>query len=98
MTTNDRYQQYIMEADAGRVYFFRAQRSDKGTIEHELANMHVISIDSPDVKVLCKSRRHYGISIATVNGHRKLYFLSFTHLIQGVDYLLRAQNFSKRIE
>ena len=90
MTTGDRYQQYYMEADSKQVYFYRTRIQDRGTIEHDIARMHITSIDSPEKKVLCKSRRHFGFTISNEKGHRKLYTLSYQHLLQGIDYLLRA--------
>ena len=86
-----------MEAEAGAVYFFRIKREEKGTIVHDLSNLHVTSIDSPDKKVLCKSRRHFGMLITSSEGHRKLYFLSYDMMLKGISYLLEAQNFDSRI-
>jgi len=77
MTTGDRYQQYYMSALAGKIYFFRLNMEEKGVIEHDLATMHITSIDTPDKKVLCKSRRHFGFQVSNENGHRKLYFMTF---------------------
>lgn len=98
MTTNDRYQQYYMEAEESKVYFYKARREDKETIVHDLMTMHIVSIDSHDRKVLCKSRRHFGVTLVTQQGHRKLYFLSYAMLEAGIEYLLNAQGFGKRID
>jgi len=87
-----------MEVEDATVYFFRGQRSDDGTIVHELQNMHITSIDTPDKKVLCKSKRHYGISLSTTQGHRKLYFLNYELMLQGIDFLLQQQGFTSRLD
>jgi len=86
-----------MEADSETLYFYRLRRADKGTIAHGLLNTHITSIDTPEKKVLCKSRRHFGFTLSNEAGHRKLYFMTFNHLNAGVDYVLRAQNFPSRI-
>ena len=65
MTTNDRYQQYYMEHEGSLVYFYKSRREDKGTIVHDLQMAHIVSIDSPDRKVLCKSKRHFGVTLVT---------------------------------
>ena len=98
MTTGDRYQQYYMEAEEEKVYFFRSKREEKGTIVHQLSNLHVSSIDSQEKKVLCNSRRHHGIVLSNSQGHRKLYFLSFNMMLEGVAYILRVQGFQQRME
>ena len=60
--------------------------------------MHISSIDSPEKKVLCQSRRLFGIALSTIQGHRKLYFLTYQLMLQGVYYLLAEQGFTKRID
>jgi len=87
-----------MEVEHNRLYFYKTRREGSGTIEHDLMTLKVLSIDSKDKKVFCKSRRHYGVSIVGQSGHRKLYFLSFSNLEMGIEYLLKAQNFKQRID
>ena len=64
----------------------------------DLRRSRVSSIDSPTKKLLCKNRRHFGLSIVTMNGHRKLYFLTYDQMVKAADYLVEAQKFSKRID
>ena len=97
MTSGDRYQQYWMDTSDTQVFFFRKAKTEKGVLVHELADLHISSIDSPEKKVLCKSRRHFGIQLSTTTGHRKLYFLTHQMMLDGIDYLLRAQGYNKRI-
>lgn len=77
MTTGDRYQQYYMQARNGQIHFFKLAIEEKGTITHNLASVHITSVDSPEKKVLCKSRRHFTFLLSDENGHRKLYFMAY---------------------
>ena len=86
-----------MNVEETEVYFFRQSKTERGAIVHKLAELHITTIDTADKKVLCKSRRHFGITLATMKGHRRLYFLSHALMLQGIDYLLRAQGFDSRI-
>ena len=84
-----------MIADETEVVFFRNERTEKGSIVHKLKDLHVSSIDTANKKVLCN--RHFGITLSTTKGHRRLYFLSHDHMLDGIDYLLRAQRFETRL-
>lgn len=86
-----------MDTDDTKVYFFRRSKTEKGAIKHVLSELHITSIDTAEKKVLCKSRRHFGMTLTTVNGHRRLYFLSHQMMLEAIDVLLRAQGFKKRI-
>ena len=86
-----------MDTSETEVFFYRESRTEKGVIVHKLSELHVATIDTADRKVLCRSRRHFGITLSTVNGHRKLYFLSHQLMLDGINYLLRAQGFENRI-
>ena len=100
MTTNSRYQQYTMEASNKQVSFTQGRAStspERGGIVDDLRRSRISSVDSPTKKLLCKNRRHFGLSIVTVNGHRKLYFLTYEQMLKGAEYLLAAQKFSNRI-
>ena len=97
MTSGDRYQQYWMDTSETEVFFYRHSRTEKGVIVHQLKQIHVASIDAEDRKVICTSRRHFVITLSTVTGHRKLYFLSHKLMLEGINYLLHAQGFQKRI-
>jgi len=66
-----------MEPKNGKIHFFRLSIDEKGTISHSLASMHITSVDSPEKKVLCKSRRHFGFLLSNESGHRKLYFMTY---------------------
>ena len=61
---------------------------------HALTQARVTSIDSPERRVLCKSKRHYGINLQELGGwNRKLYFLTYQKMLEGVRYILAAQGF-----
>ena len=79
MTVGDRYQPYEMKITDDKVYFaiIGSKKSDSRTIMHNLRELQVSSIDTIDLKVLCRSSRHYGCRIATISGHRSLFFLNF---------------------
>lgn len=101
MTTNSRYQQYTMEASNKQVSFTQGRAStspERGGIVDDLRRSRISSVDSPTKKLLCKNRRHFGLSIVTVNGHRKLYFLTYEQMLKAAEYLLSAQKFSNRID
>ena len=99
MTAGDRYQQYDMETDfnEGKVYFYMTQKSEMGTIGHNLSDMHVATIDTPDKKVVCRSGRLFALKLSAKAGHRYLYFLSYPLLLEGIKSLLGAQKFTKHI-
>ena len=84
-----------MTAEETEVVFFRNSKTEKGAIVHKLANLHITTIDSADKKVLCN--RHFGITLSTTKGRRRLYFLSHALMLDSIDYLLRAQGFETRI-
>ena len=84
-----------MNVEETEVYFFRQSKTERGAIVHKLAELHITTIDTADKKVLCK--RHFGLTLSTAKGHRRLYFFTYAKMIDGLDYLLRAQGFSNRI-
>ena len=102
MTTNSRYQQYTMEASNKQVSFTQGRANTSPVrgagIVDDLRRSRISSVDSPTKKLLCKNRRHFGLSIVTVNGHRKLYFLTYEQMLKAAEYLLAAQKFSNRID
>ena len=98
MTTGDRYQQYFMEVIGSQVSFFHLSPQEKGAIWHSLDNIHLTSTDSATKKVLCSSRRHFGLTITSHQGHRKLYFMTYEQMLAGADFLMKAQKFRKRLE
>ena len=65
-------------------------------MRHELGRIHVYSFDSPNTKVYCQSERHFGCRISTPTSHRSLFFLSHQQMLDGVHFLLQAQNFASR--
>ena len=73
------------------------QTKSPGTISHDLRACSFSSIDTTDGKYLCKKSRHYGLSLSTKQGYRKVYFLSFEHLQIGIDFLVcQGQRFASR--
>ena len=49
MTVGDRYQPYEMYASDGKIYFsLFNQNKESSKIMHDLTNLHVNAIDSPD--------------------------------------------------
>lgn len=103
MTTNSRYQQYFMEANSKKITYNQGgiSASKEGVekpIVDDIRRSRISSIDSLTKKLLCKSRRHFGLSIATKNGHRNLYFLTHDQMLKAADYLLLAQKYTRRIE
>lgn len=76
----------------------RGKESVDKPITDDLKRSRISSIDSPTKKLLCKNRRHFGLSIVTSVGHRKLYFLTYEQMVKSVDYILLAQKYKKRID
>jgi len=70
-----------MEASSKMIKFLpgssRGKESVDKPITDDLKRSRISSIDSPTKKLLCKNRRHFGLSIVTSVGHRKLYFLTY---------------------
>lgn len=87
-----------MEVSDSQVCFFRLSLQEKGAIWHSLDNMHLTSTDTATKKVLCNSRRHFGLTLTNHQGHRKLYFMTYEQMLAGADFLLKAQKFQKRLE
>jgi hypothetical protein len=98
MTQNDRYQPYLMEVVDNVLIFYRTQHDEKGAITQELGTFRISSIDTATKKTLCKSRRHYGVTMATKKGHRKLYFLTHDQLKIGLDFLMEAMGHTDRLD
>jgi hypothetical protein len=89
-----------MEATNKTVSFNQGRsvsKTEKAIVD-DLRRSRISSVDSTTKKLLCKSRRHFGLSIVTANGHRKLYFLTYDHMLKAADYLLAAQKYDKRID
>ena len=84
-----------MTTDQTEVIFFREEKTEQGAIVHKLADLHVRTIDTADKKVHCN--RHFSVTLMTTKGHRRLYFLTHAHMLDGIEYLLRAQGFETRI-
>lgn len=80
MSTNDRYQQFIMKIQESEVVFFRQTETEAGAFKQNLLKLRVHSIDTPDRKVMCPQKRHFSLLLSSSNGHRKLYFLTLEHL------------------
>ena len=66
-------------------------------IRHDLRVCSFSSIDTPTGKFICKKSRHYGLTLSTKQGYRKIYFLSYEHLQIGIDFLVcQGQRFTSR--
>ena len=62
------------ESDTVRFYL---DKEGGNFISHDLKNSRVSTIDSPNKKLLCRSKRHYGLNLSSDTGLRKLYFLTY---------------------
>ena len=96
MTTEDRYQQCRMDFESDHVRFYLDKDGDN-FISQDLPSSRVTSIDLPNKKLLCPSKRHYGLTLGSEAGIRKLYFLTYDQMQDGVRRILNAQNFQHRI-
>ena len=67
------------------------------SVVHDLRTHRVSSIDSATQRLLCKSSRHFCAKVESRSGFRKIYFLSYQHMVDAIDFiLLHGQSFSKR--
>ena len=66
-----------MQAENKQASFSQGRLTKDKAIVDDLRRSRISSVDSPARKLLCKNRRHFGLSIVTTNGHRKLYFLTY---------------------
>ena len=71
----------VIEQKTVRFYLYNDERE---LISHDLKNSRVSSIDSPNKKILCQSKRHYGLTLSSEAGIRKLYFLTYEQMQDGV--------------
>ena len=79
-----------MEVTDKKVFFFNMQKRDKGAVSHDLKNMHISSIDTPEKKCLDGSHRLFGAMLNSQSGYRKVYFLTYEDMVNGIDRLVKA--------
>ena len=61
-------------------------------IEHDLNQVRVCSIDTPERKLLCKVRCMYGLQIIDKdNISRKLFFIKYEDMLAAANTLIKAQ-------
>ena len=77
-----------------------ASSSNVAEVSHDLTGSRVTSIDTPSQRFVCKSNRHYGVVLNQIGGKlkRKLYFMTYQQMLEGVRFILDAQGFSHRVE
>ena len=75
----------VLESETVRFYLNTGVSS---VVSYDLKKSRVSSIDSPDEKLLCPSRRHYGLILNSEAGYRKLYFLTYEQMQDGVRRIL----------
>ena len=76
-----------MVFESGTVRFY-LDKVEGNFISHDLRNSRVSTIDSPNKKLLCPSRRHYGLTLSSEAGQRKLYFLSYEKMQDCVRLII----------
>ena len=108
MRRAERFQQHSMKIVDKHQLVLESQESvsspkkgasfvDPKPVVHDLRTHRVSSIDSVNQRLLCKSNRHFCVKIESREGFRKLYFLTYQHMIDAVDFMLfHGQNISRR--
>ena len=67
---------------------FKLDKGGGKSISHDLEKSRVSSIDSANKKLLCQSKQFYGLSLYSEAGTRKLYFLTYEQMQDGVRRIL----------
>ena len=111
MTSDDRYRQFIMRHENGILTFYDPSsqtvppEETKGAkktsvIQHDLQKVRIVSLDSRDFKMTCRKKRHFCLILknSETKANRKLYFMTYSQMLDGAMYISAAQGFKRRVD
>ena len=89
MQYGDRYEKYWMKVCGSKLVFYSDSLKEDKAMSLELAPIHAVSVDSPNQKLTCLSRRFFGATLMLENMQNlTIYFISFSEMEAAINEII----------
>ena len=92
MHSGDRYQKYWMQVRGRKLVIYTESPQEDKAMRLDLNPIHTVSVDTPNQKRTCHSRRFFGATLMLENMQNlTIFFMSFSEMEAAINDIITAQ-------